>query len=460
MTDSQRPDGAASGTLSRRDLLKGIGLGAVGVGAASLLDACAPAPTAPPSASSAGPSPIASPSASSTAGRITIGFVTPLTGQAAGFAAGDAFIVDRVRQADAYARGFAVGGKKYDVQIVVKDSQSDPSHASQMVADLILQDRADLIVTTSGPDTTIPVAAVCEAQGVPCLSTVVPLETWFYGRQLDPAKPVPFKYTTMFFFGLQELVGCFVPMWARVTRSKKVAQMYPDDADGDAFRTRFTPLIVKAGYEPLDGGAYPNGSTDFASMIATFKAGKGDIYASAPLAADFNAFWRQASTQGYRPKIATVAKVLQLPTDAEALGDLVSNIATACWWGPFMPFKSSLTNETGRALADAYESASGRQWLQTLGSTYALFEVAHAALTSVSDPRDRNAVAAALGKVRYTGMCGPLDFTKGPIPGIGIVRPVGVQWRRGTTHPWELVVVDNSLNKDVPVSRDLQPTNL
>ena len=68
-------------------------------------------------------------------------------------------------------------------------------------------------------------------------------------------------------------------------------------------------------------------------------------------------------------------------------------------------------------------------------------------------------MAAALGKVSYTGICGPLDFTKGPLPGIGIMRPVGVQWRKGTKYPWEMVVVDNSLNPDVPVGGDLEPTN-
>jgi hypothetical protein len=34
-----------------------------------------------------------------------------------------------------------------------------------------------------------------------------------------------------------------------------------------------------------------------------------------------------------------------------------------------------------------------------------------------------------------------------------------VQWRKGTKYPYSMVVVDNSLNKDVPTNGDLQPTN-
>ena len=458
---------ASRGSISRRTLLKGLGLGAVGVSAAAVLEACgtgsspsAAASAAAPSgaAASTGPS-VAASAAAPSAGKITIGFVTPQTGQVAGFASGDAFIVDRVRATDAYAKGFSVGGKQYDVEIVVADTQSDPNRSAQVATDLILKNKVDMILTTSTPETTNPVATVCEAQGVPCLSTVVPWEAWFFGRQADPTKPVPFKYTTMFFLGLNEFAGCFVPMWNRVPNNKNVAQMYPNDADGGAFRTNFTQLVTKAGYKPIDGGAYPDGTTDFTAMISKFKSEQCDVYSNVPLPPDFNTFWKQAAQQGYKPKIATVAKVLLFPADTEALGDLVNNIATDCWWGPFMPYKSSLSGETSQALADAYQAASGKQWLSTLGSTYSLFEVAQAAFTAVDDPHDKDAVAAALGKVSYTGVCGPLDFAKGPFPGIGIIQPVGVQWRKGTNFPWEMVVVDNSLNPDVPVGGDLIPTN-
>jgi branched-chain amino acid transport system substrate-binding protein len=453
-------------TLSRRTLLKGLGLGAAGLSTASLIDACAHGATTAPSvaastAASSEPSAAASPVASvaASAGKIVIGFVTPQTGQLAGFASGDGFIVDRIRASDAYAKGFQVGGKTYDVEIVVKDTQSDPNRASQVAQELILQDSVDLVVTTSTPETTNPVAQICEAQGVPCLSTVVPWQAWFFGRQADPANPVPFKYTTMFFFGAETFGGCFVPMWNRISTDKVVAGMFPNDADGNAFRGVWPDVIKAAGYTWVDGGAYPNLTTDYTAMISKFKDAKAEIFINAPLPPEFNTFWKQAAQQGFKPKLATVAKVLLFPADTEALGDLVNNIATDCWWGPFMPYKSSLTGESSKDLADAYQAASGKQWLQSLGSTYSLFEVAQLAFAAVQDPHGKDDVAAALGKVEYEGICGPLDFAKGPFPGIGMMRPVGVQWKKGSTYPWEMVVVDNSLNPDVPVGGDLEPTN-
>jgi branched-chain amino acid transport system substrate-binding protein len=186
------------------------------------------------------------------------------------------------------------------------------------------------------------------------------------------------------------------------------------------------------------------------------------VFSNCPLPPDFNTFWKQASQQGFKPKIATVAKVLLFPADCVALGSLVNNIATDSWWGPYMPHSSSLTGMTASALASAYEATSGQQWLQSLGSTYSLFEVAKEAFSHVSDPHDKAEVADALHKVNYTGMCGPINFAAGPAPGVGIIPPVGVQWKvqpSGSKYPVEMKVVDNSLNSSVPIQSDLVATN-
>jgi len=62
--------------------------------------------------------------------------------------------------------------------------------------------------------------------------------------------------------------------------------------------------------------------------------------------------------------------------------------------------------------------------------------------------------------VNYTGICGPLNFAAGPAPGVGIIPPVGAQWKKGTgKFPFEMQIVDNSLNKSVKITADLEPTN-
>jgi branched-chain amino acid transport system substrate-binding protein len=434
-------------SITRRSMLKGVGAGTLAVGAGGLLAACG--------------SGIKGSGSSSSAGTINIGFITPLTGSLAGFGASDTFVLNTVRALSAYTKGFKVGGKTYKVNIVVKDSQSSSTTAGQVATQLIQSGKVDMIVTTSTPETTNPVAIVCENAGTPCLSTVVPWESWYAGLGGNPLKPTKaFKYCTMFFFGLKEFQGCFVPMWNRIANNKEVACMYPNDADGTAFREGFEPLIMASGYKVVDGGAYADLTTDYTSMITKFKSKNCEVYSNCPLPPDFNTFWKQASEQGFKPKLATVAKVLLFPSDTVALGKLVNNIATDSWWGPYMPYSSSLDGQSASALAAAYEAATGNQWTQSVGSSYALFEIAKQAFGTVSNPHDHAEVASALHAVDYTGMCGPINFKAGPAPGVGIIPPVGVQWKASTgKYPFVMKVVDNSLNSSVKIEADLVPTN-
>ena len=55
-----------------------------------------------------------------------------------------------------------VGGKKYDVQIVLKDSQSNPNRAGEVANDLILKDKVALVLTAGTPETANPVSDACE----------------------------------------------------------------------------------------------------------------------------------------------------------------------------------------------------------------------------------------------------------------------------------------------------------
>jgi len=447
------PDRGAGGLppergLSRRSVLRGLGAGALATGAGGALAACT---TSVKGAQVA--------SATST---ITIGYVAPFTGSLFGFASGDKFVIDTIRATKAYAGGFRVGGKKYDVNIVVTDSQSNPSRASDLARSLILNNNVDLLLTSSTPETVNPVAVVAQTEGVPCAATNDPWESWYGGLGGNPASPTTkFEFCTLFFFGLPQLSDCFIPMWNRLPASSKaVACQYPNDADGNSFRAVLPGLMKQAGYDPVDGGAYADGTTDFASMITKFKNTDCQYLSNCPLPPDFNVFWKQAHRMGWRPKLATVAKVLLFPSDTVALGPLVSNIATDSWWGPYMPTRSSLDGTSASALASDFQTQTGRQWVQGIGSTYALFEIAHQAFTSVSDPHNRQEVANALHTVNYTGMCGPLNFAHGPAPGVVATPVVGVQWKATSgKYPFEMKVVDNSLNRAVKIEAPLEPTN-
>jgi branched-chain amino acid transport system substrate-binding protein len=420
---------------------------------------------------------------------IKIGYVTPSTGSLADFAGPDKFVLSLVRASSQYAKGITIGKTKYKIEIIVKDSQSDPSIAGQVATELIQSSGVDLIVTSSAPETTIPVSAVCEGAGVPCLSTVCPWEAWwggFTGLTIGAAGNAvgsPPEFCSMFFFGVPEFVECFLPMWNKILKQTSANQVYagmfPNDSDGNAFRDAWPPTLTAINaaekgtpWTFVDGGAYTDLTSDYTNMISTFKTGSGgkscDFFINCPLPPDFNTFWKQASQQDWNPKLATVAKVMLFPTDVYALGALSNNIATDAWFTPNSPYKSSLTGITANTFAANYQKVTKQQWVQSMGSTYSLFEIVIEALKKVHNPHDRKAVAAAFKEVNYDGMCGPLNFAAAtnPAKGIGIIKPVGIQWKPGSTelvghkkYPWSAWVVDNTLNKHIPTQATLEPTN-
>jgi branched-chain amino acid transport system substrate-binding protein len=440
--------------VDRRTMLKGIGAGALAVGAGQVVSQLA----------------FAKPAFSATASTpIKIGYISPKTGSFADFSISDSYVLSKIRSSPAYAKGITVGGTHYSIEIVTADTQSNPDRAAQLAQQLIQSNKVDLILTTSTPETTQPVSTAAQQFQTPCLATVVPWESWYAGLGGNPGSPTTnYNYNAMFFFGLKEFAGTFLPMWKRIEETTHAAKifggMFPNDADGNAFRGGFPPYAESDGYKFVDGGAYTDGTTDYSAMIETFKAAGCEFFVNCPIPPDFNTFWKQAVQADFRPKLATVAKVMLFPSDANALGSLSNNIATDAWWTPYAPYKSSLTGESAATLASDFEHSTGNEWVDSLGSSYSLFEVAIEALKASDDPHDHAQVASKLQTVSYSGICGPINFGAGPAPGVGIIKPVGVQWKPGKKlfgkkYPWQEFVVDNSLNKDVPINGDLVATN-
>jgi branched-chain amino acid transport system substrate-binding protein len=431
-------DDKGSPAVSRRTLLAAAGAGAVAGG--GLLAGCS--------------SGLKGSGSGGSSGTLKIGYVSPQTGPLASFALADSFVVKRIR--DTLSKGITAGGKKRGIEIVVKDSQSTSNRAAEVARDLINTDKVDLVVTSSTPDTTNPVADQCEANGMPCLSTICPWEAWFFGRGKKAGES--FKYTTLFFLGADDLFNQYDAMWNRIGAGRTVGCLWPNDTDANAFRQAFPPLMKPKGYTPIDAGAYQDGISDFSAQIAKFKSSDSKLFTCTPLPPDFQTFWKQAAQQGYKPKLATVAKVMLFPSEAEALGSLTKNIATDVWWSPAHPYRSTLDGTTAQKLSDDFTTSSGKQWTQALGSIYTLFEIAVKAFQGASDPKDKDAVAAQLREMKIEGMSGPLDFTKGPQKGIAVQQVVGGQWRQGKKFPWDMFLVDNTYASSIQLTGDLQPT--
>jgi len=388
---------------------------------------------------------------------IRIGFVSPQTGALAPFGEADQFVVDRMNAA--FAGGLDLGGKKVAVQIVRKDSQSSANRAGEVASDLILKEKVDLVLVSSTPETANPVCDACELNEVPCISTVVPWQPWFFGRNGDPAKG--FDWTYHFFWGLEDVIANFLAGWNTLQTGRKVGGLFPNDGDGNAWGDKergFPGPLAKEGFTLFDPGRFQNMNNDFSAQIAAFKKNGVEIVTGVVIPPDAKTFLTQARQQGFRPKVITLGKALLFPGAIEALGELGQGLSTEVWWSPSHPFASSLTKQSARQLAGAYEAASGKQWTQPIGFAHALFEVAADALRRARDPRDKAALRDAIATTDLATVVGQVKLGgQGPFKNVSRTKLVLGQWVKGSKHRYELIIVDNQAAPEIPKGGKLEP---
>lgn len=376
---------------------------------------------------------------------IKIGFVTPQTGPLAVFAESDAFVLDQFRTA--LADGLEIAGETYNVEIIVKDSQSNSNRAATVAQELILDDEVNLILATSTPDTTNPVADQAELNEVPCITNDTPWQPHFFGRQGDAA--VGFDWTFHFFWGLEDVISSFTGIWDQVETNKVVGALWPNDPDGNAWgdaEIGFPPIAQKLGYTIVDPGRYQVMSDDFSAQISAFKAAGVEIVTGVVPPPDFATFWLQAAQQDFHPKVVTFGKALEFPQVISSLGDRGVSLSTEVWWSPGHPFSSGFTGQSSAELAAAYEAATGNPWTMPLGFKHSLFEVAIDALKRTEDPGDPASIRDAIAATDYASVVGPVNFQTGPVPNVSKTPLVGGQWRLEDGKP----VIDIVENGDHP----------
>lgn len=385
---------------------------------------------------------------------LKIGYVSPSTGPLAGFAEADGYIIDGINKL--FAGGLSNNGKSWAVEIITKDSQSNPNRAAEVASQLILEDEVDILLGAATPDTTNPVSDQAEVNGTPCITTDCPWQPYFFGRGGNPE--TGFESTYHFFWGLEDVIANFTALWNQGGVAKNVGGLFPNDADGNAWgdpNLGFPKPLADGGFTLTDPGRYQPLSDDFSAQIAAFKSAGAEIVTGVMIPPDFGTFWAQAAQQGFNPKIVTIGKALLFPSAVAALGDRGNGLTSEIWWSPNHPFKSSLDGTTAKALADGYTAATGKPWTQPIGFRHALFEVVADVVKRAADLEDPAAVVEAIRTTKIDTIVGGVDWSTGPVKNVSKTPLVAGQWKKDGDN-LELVITTNVQHPNIPVGGDLQ----
>ena len=383
---------------------------------------------------------------------VRIGYVSPKTGPFAPFAEADEFILGEVRKA--VDSGLLIGGKKYKVEILSRDDQSREDRASTLAAELINREGVDLMLS-QGALTVVGVSQQCELNGVPSVSTMTPWQAWMFPMRSTPDKG--FKTAFHFFWGIDDIGDVYLDIWKNLPTNKVIGSVFSNDLPGSAMgdlKTGMPGQFAKAGYKVIDIGRFPIGADDFSSYIQAFKQEGVEIVTGLFNPPEWASFLKQSAQMGFSPKVATVAKALLFPGGVAALGAQAEGMSTEIWWTPAYPFRSSLTGQTAKQLADAYQASAKKPWTQPIGVVHALFETGIAALKASGNPKNPKAVADALRQLKQETVIGRLDFAGSGVKNVSKMRVVGGQWHLADGGKPEIFITNNRTAPEIPVQRE------
>ncbi len=383
---------------------------------------------------------------------IRIGHIDSISGPRGAFGEATPWMIERVRAVT--KNGLQIGGKNYTVEILSRDSQSDPNRSASLGSELVLRNNVDLLLL--GEALSAGANEMCDQNGTPAINTIFQVEPFYAARGSNPEKGYP--WTFLFGFAAADLVRNYLGMWNSLPTNKVVGSLYVDNETGQAFNGGIGGALKQAGYTEVKGGLFQVQTDDFSNQVSAFKAANTQILTGLMFPNHFITFLGQAVQANLRPEICTVAAAFLFPSGVNALGDRGDGMTTEVWWTPQWGTQSSLTGQTGPQLASGWQDSTGKQWTQPLGYSHALWEVGLAALKASGDPKNREAVRDAIRSLKLDTIIGSVNFRDSKLKSVAQTELAGGQWRKAKSgkYPYDLLITYNGTAPNIKVQAETQ----
>ena len=378
---------------------------------------------------------------------IKVGIVIPETGALAAFGAGTQemtqYALDQINEAG----GIEVDGSSKKLELVVADSESNATKASEAANNLISSKNIDIMITSHTADTTVPVAAACERAGVVCLSVDTPDEAWATSD---------YKYSYHAGFNTENELSCFKDAWdAAGIAGGKVGVMHATDTEGQTMINAISDFANSNGYEAYDPGAYTSGATDYTSIINNLKKEGCDAVVGVMLTSDFGTFYSQLKSSGYMPKVCTVAKATLFKEDVDSAGanGLADGLCSEVWWTPNHPYTSSISGQTCKEIGDKWMELTGDKYAPaTAGYDYANVEILYNVLKNAGS-LDTKKLCAAADELNVDTIIGNVNYNE---KHYSVQNLVTGQWTYNDDGTWTQNIIANTQVPDCPVTSELR----
>lgn len=341
------------------------------------------------------------PSMASAEDVIRIGAPLPITGPLAPEAIKQKQGYDLWAEQANKAGGISVGGKKYKVEIVYVDYQSNTPRAVQATEQLITQDHVNFLFGAFGSGATKAASTISEKYKVPTLAATA-------------------SSSQVYDQGYKYLFGTFTPNDTLTTPLTKIVKAKAPDVKKVAILARndLFPLAIaqemeksaKAnGIDVVFFDKYAIGTLDHSATLAQIKSLAPQWIFITGYINDLLLARKQMVDQQIKAPVVTMIAGPAYQEFIDALGPSAENISSAAWWHPAEQYDGKdifgKTSNFVKLFRDKYKTEPdyGQASAALCG---ALFQLAIEQAGSI----DRDKVRDALAKMDVVTFFGPVKF--------------------------------------------------
>lgn len=256
------------------------------------------------------------------------------------------------------AGGIQAGGKSHQVKFVNYDDESNSQRVQQLYTRMILQDKADFLLSPYSSGLTATAAIVSEQNGKIMITTgAAEGKTYTLGN----------KYLFQMFTPANEyLTDALDALKAKDTNSR-VAFVYADDSFSNAVANAAKAYAQKIGLNIAFAEAYAPDTTDFGPIIDKVVSSKATALAGGGHYADGSTLARQLYSHKTGIEFVSLLVAPDSPQFAQ-LGDAAYGVTVPSQWEPQAAFKPQIGPTSAEFakqyqakynLPPSYESAGG-----------------------------------------------------------------------------------------------------
>ena len=345
---------------------------------------------------------LADPAAAQFDGKVRVGVEIAQTGSASNLGGaglkGIMFTADTINKAG----GLNVGGKKYQIELIVRDDASNVETARAVVQKLITDEKVDVLIAGVYSNIVAAVMPIAERYGVPTISTFA------YSPKVIPAGA---KYS---FVNVMSLVDQFEgPLqFLKENGVSTVALAATNDDLGEGFVGNMPRFLNEYGLKLAGVERFETNTTNFAPILARLKATNADaiiVEAGDPLSYQFRTAQKQyQACKSFKFSVYEYGPSLQPDWVNATKNAGIGGVGQTFWWKTQKGFDDRwFGNNAG--FVKAYKEGTGQETSWSVAQGVQSMELAALAIEKAGTV-DREAIAKGFLQLDGSTLYGPIKF--------------------------------------------------